>query len=164
MHPADSHLRSARPSSAAGPPGPPPPHAVYTPYAFAASPVPSSYPPATSSLAHYPSAVPPPHLPPRQNSGTDESLLPSPVSSRRASATDPHQLMGMPSAYPRPQHAAWAGDDSDMVHDEEPVSPLLPPPKIIQKADRSCKKCVLFLALSAVGRAVADPLLALQVS
>ncbi|GAA5849707.1 hypothetical protein JCM9279_001986 [Rhodotorula babjevae] len=140
MHPTDSHLRSARPSSAGGPP--PPPHAVYTPYAFAAGPAPSSYPPATASFAHYPpsAAVPPPHLAPRrQNSGTDESLLPSPASSRRTSATDPHHF---PGGMHHQHGAAWMGDDSDMLPEEEqPVSPLLPPPKIVQKADRSCKKC-----------------------
>ncbi|GAA5937964.1 hypothetical protein JCM3775_002408 [Rhodotorula graminis] len=140
MHPSDTHHRTARPSSAGGPP--PPPHTIYTPYAFAASPVPSSYPSATSSFAQYPSQPPPPHHPPRQNSGTDESLLPSPVSSRRTSATDPHQLSGtIPSSYHGgPQPGAWVADDSDMLP-EDPVSPLLPPPKIVQKADRSCKKC-----------------------
>ncbi|TNY24237.1 hypothetical protein DMC30DRAFT_413470 [Rhodotorula diobovata] len=116
----------------------PPPHPVYTPYTFStAPPLPSSYPPTAPSFpAYHHATVPPPPshaVPHRQGSGTDESMLPSPSSSRRTSATDVHGVSVVPTTL---HQGAWTGDDPDMLAEEG-----APPPKIIQKADRSCKKC-----------------------
>ncbi|BGP37021.1 hypothetical protein JCM10449v2_000925 [Rhodotorula kratochvilovae] len=132
----------SQPHTAAAPPPPPgPPRPVYTPYSFSPPSLPSSFPPNNPPFHAYapPTALHEGHF--RRDQGGDEAVLPSPTSSsRRTSGAEVQVGAGVSATL---QRGARMADDTDMLADEAPTAggSSSQPPRIVQKADRSCKKC-----------------------
>lgn len=118
---------------------------VYTPYSF--------LPPGASSAFGSSAALYPPvpaaagQVASMRQDQADESMLPSPPISTRTSSGDPHTLASVSTAI---SGGAFVPGEGEMGSEDVlgAGGSSSQPPKIIQKADRSCKKCVssLFMA------------------
>ncbi|GAA6006958.1 Zn(II)2Cys6 transcription factor domain-containing protein [Rhodotorula paludigena] len=111
---------------------------VYTPYSF--------LPPGASSAFGSSAALYPPvpaaagQVASMRQDQADESMLPSPPISTRTSSGDPHTLASMSTAI---SGGAFVPGEGEMGSEDVlgAGGSSSQPPKIIQKADRSCKKC-----------------------
>ncbi|GAA6057400.1 hypothetical protein JCM3770_000745 [Rhodotorula araucariae] len=122
------------------PPGQPSagPSPAYTPYSFSPPGVPSSFSPNNPPFHTYTAAMPLLEVQLRRDEGGEEEALSPPPSSCRTPGTEVQVMSSISATL---QHGARTGDDSDMLADEVAGTSSTRSPRIVQKADRSCKKC-----------------------